>query len=245
MGGILLREADEAAIRERLDAFRAAWRDRLPLDVPLHSYDIRQGKGAYEWLRQDHEVRASFMNAVARLVSSSPILCTACVIDRAGYAKRYFDKYDANNRWLLCKTALSVLLERTVKYVGLQDGVVRVYAERTNEQIDRALEGYYKELRTNGMPFDGSAMTAYQPPDPAVFKATLYDFKVKDKSSPLMQLADLCLYPVCNGGYNKSGRDYKMLLDERKLIDTVLAPEHVRTMGIKYSCFEGVTVEGG
>ena len=194
-------------------------------------------------MRPDRQKRSRFFEHLTAVVEAAPILCTACVIDRDGYEARYSNKYDPDKRWRLCKTAFSVLLERTVKYLIPQGAVVRVYVERTDKDVDRCMRGYFEELRANGMPFDKGAMASYQPLEPEALRRVLYEFRTKGKASPLMQLADICLYPMCNGGYDKTGRDYQSLIDSKKLIDCVLSVEQVRTMGIKYSCFDNVTAK--
>ena len=67
---------------------------------------------------------------------------------------------------------------------------------------------------------------------------TLYEFRTKAKSSPLMQMADLYLWPICMGGYDPQNRPYARLIEDRKLIDCTLEPEQVPALGIKYSCWE-------
>jgi hypothetical protein len=49
------------------------------------------------------------------LMSASPFLGFACVIDRPGYNARYREKY-GREQWSLCKTAFSELVERAAKY---------------------------------------------------------------------------------------------------------------------------------
>jgi hypothetical protein len=239
LGGILLKESDEARVVERYEEFRERWREHLHADAPLHSSDIRQRKGPFAWLTKDAAVRDRFHDDLSALVTSLPILCTACVIDRGGYAARYYKIYDETKRWWLCKTALAVLLERTVKYALREGCVVRVYVERSDKEIDRCMRSYYDDLRTKGLPFDQNSMASYAPLDASALAKTLYDFKTKTKRSRIMQLADLCLYPLCTAGYNKNSRPYQSLVESQKLIDCVLSAEEVRTMGIKYSCFDG------
>jgi hypothetical protein len=243
LGGILVREGDEAELKAAIEVFRQQWSTHLPLHVPLHSYEIRRNRGPFAWLRARPDQCAPFLEGLAKLLASAPIVCTACVIDRAGYAARYFQKYEPSKRWMLCKTAFSVLLERAVKYSAQEGKKLRVYVERSDKDTDRTLKGYYDSLRANGMPFDPSSMASYVPLPAEMFKSTLYDFRMKDKTSALMQLADLTLYPMCRGGYDKRGRDYRNLVQHGKLIDTILPPEDVPRLGVKYSCFESVQVK--
>lgn len=71
--------------------------------------------------------------------------------------------------------------------------------------------------------------------DQTVLAETLYDFKIKGKRSPMMQIADLYLYPMCQGGYNPGYYPYMMLKQAERLIDCHV--EDVTTLGIKYYCF--------
>ncbi len=54
----------------------------------------------------------------------------------------------------------------------------------------------------------------------------------------MIQLADIVLYPMVKGGYEPNYRPYRHLMENKKLIDAVLAPEDLPSCGIKYSCFE-------
>jgi hypothetical protein len=58
-----------------------------------------------------------------------------------------------------------------------------------------------------------------------------------------MQVADLCLWPICMGGYDPANRPYTLLRDCGKLIDSRLALDDMPTLGIKYSCWELVTAQ--
>ena len=78
---------------------------------------------------------------------------------------------------------------------------------------------------------------AYKPVTAEGYRKVLLDFKVKMKSSPLMQIADLVLWPVCRGGYDASRQPYPLLVERKKLLDC-LYPERIDERGVKYSCFE-------
>jgi hypothetical protein len=239
LGGFLVNEEDEDPIRSRYDAFRAEWAGRVAIEVPLHSHKIRQGIGAFGWLRSEPREASRFLGGLAALIEDIPIRCTACVIDRPGHRARYSATYGPEQRWSLCRTAFSVLLERASKVAAKEGRRLRVYVEESDKKTDANMRRYYDELRANGQPFNAATMARYEPLDAEAFRATLYDLKFKRKTSALMQLADLSLYPVCRAGYDARGRDYQMLA-RKKLIDCFLAPEETERVGIKYSCFENV-----
>lgn len=62
----------------------------------------------------------------------------------------------------------------------------------------------------------------------------------KNKSSPMAQLADLYLWPICVGGYHASNRPYQRLKEDGKLIECVLEEKDWPMLASKYSCFDKV-----
>lgn len=239
IGGVLLREADEPAVRADHAAFCAAW----DITYPLHSAEIRASAQRFAWVKRlPAEQRDAFMHGIARLVTRPELVALACVIDRPGYNHRYKDTYGAR-RWSLCKTTFDVVVERAAKFARDAGCKLRVYIEKSDRITDEQLRGYYDELRGSGPPFNPATSSKYGPLTAAEFRETLYDFKPKEKSSPLMQLADLVLWPMCIGGYDVSNRAYVAMREAGTLIDCKLAAEAVPARGIKYSCWELVDAE--
>ena len=241
LGGVLLRESDEHTIRALVDAFRQRWAKQLG-DTPLHSADIRRKQGAFAWLGTTADGAQAFVPALDALIADCPMHCTACVIDRKGYARVYEPQYDRSKRWMLCKTAFTIVVERSAKLVARENGRLRVYVERSGREIDKTIRGYYDELREQGMPFTDN-MRQYSPLESTSFRELLCGFETKNKTSPLMQLADLCLYPICRGGYSDGRQDYQSLVRNKKLVDSLLPPDDLKRLGIKYSRFEHVPRE--
>jgi hypothetical protein len=91
--------------------------------------------------------------------------------------------------------------------------------------------------------YDYTGGGGYAPLTAEQLKETLYEFRVKKKTSPIMQLADLFAWPISIGGYHKSNVTYKRLVDDKKLIDCHLPAADIATLGIKYSCWELVQVK--
>jgi len=60
------------------------------------------------------------------------------------------------------------------------------------------------------------------------------------KTSPLVQIADLYLWPILRERYRPGGRPYRAFLEGGTLIESKLRPEDVSSLGTKYSCFEWV-----
>lgn len=90
------------------------------------------------------------------------------------------------------------------------------------------------------MPFAKDNSGKYVPLTSEDFEKTLYEFKPKLKSSPMAQLADLFLWPICMGGYHASNRPFKRLMKDGKLIECHLPEENWPMLASKYSCFEKV-----
>jgi hypothetical protein len=167
----------------------------------------------------------------------APVTGLACVVDRSGYNHRYSDLYQ-RQPWLLCKTAFSVVVERAAKRARSFGRRLRVAPERCNKFEDELLKGYYELLRAEGPPFATNSSEKYAPLTAEQFRETLFEFRPKAKSSPMAQLADLYLWPICMGGYHASNRPYDRLSKDGKLIECTLTPEARPTLGTKYSCFD-------
>lgn len=236
LGGVLIEDTDEDAFKERYDRFVANWPEIR--GKPLHSVKIRGKAGNFAWLGTDDVKRQAFLDELTEFICGSPVLCIAAVIDRSGYFAKYEGLYTPEERWSLCKTAFAILVERAVKYAMDKSKRLRVFVERTNKVTDRSMKKYYEELRTGGMPFDTGNMAAYAPVTAKEFDDILHEFRTATKESRLMQLADLCLYPVCLYPYEPSNRAFLDLHKAGKLINCVLRPEDVGAQGIKFSRFD-------
>ena len=87
---MLLLDRDVAALKARYAELCARW----SITYPLHSSEIRSRVENFRWLRQRSDTeRAEFFEDIAKLVTSSELAATACVIDRPGYNHRYREKY--------------------------------------------------------------------------------------------------------------------------------------------------------
>ncbi len=238
LGGILINDADESVARNSIRAFREKWPELG--DTALHSYEIRQATQNFRWLLEDIAKKVRFLGELEALLLSLPVIGLACVVDRPGYNHRYRDRY-GKNRWDLCKTAFNIAVERAAKYAADRNSVLRVLPERCSKVADKCLEQYFMDMKKSGTPFDANRSGSYEPLSGEELGTRLYDFKLKYKSSPLVQIADLYLWPMCIGGYHKSNRPFKTLMQARKLIDCHYAGS-IEKRGIKYSCFERVSV---
>ncbi len=234
VGGVLVKEEDEPEARRRHKDFCERW----DITYPLHSSEIRGRSLNFLWLEDaSEEVRKRFLEELYCFMRDCPVLGLACVIDRPGYAKRYAERY-GDKRWLLCKTAFTVAVERAAKYARSMGYKLRVMPERCNKPDDRRLKEYYEALRSEGMPFATDTSGKYAPLTATELSETLHEFRTKNFTSPMAQLADLFLWPMCLGGYHESNRPYARLNADGKLIESQIPPDEWPVRGSKYSCFD-------
>ncbi|AWL91461.1 MULTISPECIES: DUF3800 domain-containing protein [Bradyrhizobium] len=236
LGGILMKEEDDGQIVTQHAKFCETW----GITYPLRSYDIRLWDKRFSWLRTlSAEERGKFMRGLGDLLTGIPVIGYAAVIDRPGYNARYREKY-GRQTWQLCQTAFSVICERAAKRARSEGCKLRVFVEEGDKTADGHVRQYYSDLRTKGMPFDTGNMKKYAPMTQEELADTLYDLRFRTKKSPLMQIADVYLYPMARGGYDPNYTPYQMLRTSKKLIDDLLSEEETPHLGIKYSCFEMV-----
>ena len=215
IGGILIKEEEEQIARGLHISFCQKW----DINYPLHSCEIRGKHENFKWIGTlTQSEQQDFYAELTQIIIQSPILGIACVIDRQGYNNRYREKY-GRQRWMLCKTSFSIVVERAAKYADSQGYKLKVFPEKCSKKEDKILKSYYDSLKSDGTPFDSSSSGVYQPLQAEDFSRVLYEFKLKEKSSPLVQFADLILWPIAIGGYNKNNMPYKRLYESKKLID--------------------------
>lgn len=239
LGGILIDEEDKAEAEGQIDSFRARWPQMG--DAPLHSAEIRASSDNFKWLGPNGSpLKDAFCSDLNSLLCALPVTGLACVIDRPGYNARYTERY-GRERWSLCRTAFTIAVERAVKLTKQRDRKLRVYVEVSSKADDAKLKEYYKALKETGHCFNSATAARYNPIPVDDYRATLYDFKTKMKTSRLTQIADLYLWPICMAGYDKKNRPYNNLRKAGRLIEYRLSETEAEILGTKYSCFESVT----
>lgn len=233
LGGVLVHEDHMAACRRAYGDFCSRWPQVG--DSALHSEEIRHRKKNFRWLKYESTREAQFLTDLQGMLTTIPVLGIACIIDRRGYHHRYHPQY-GTAKWSLCRTAFSICVERACKYAQQNNCRLNVFVERSDKKTDRNIRKHFDDLKTHGQPFSRNTSSKYAPLSKNVFAETLCDFRIKTKSSVLMQIADLYLYPMCQGGYNRKYRPYTALSESGHLIDSHVLDS--ATEGIKYSCFE-------
>lgn len=239
LGGILVKKEDIDCIYARHRAFCSHWK----ITYPLHSQQIRGGRGKFGWLKNP-ATSADFFPELNEFLVDLPVIGVAAVIDRPGYMARYKARY-GGQPWLMCKTACSILVERSAKVARDQGRRLRIFFEQSGRDADRAVKSYVRELKKAGMPFDAAQSSAYNGLSASELKdIVLGEPRERTKEVPMLQIADLYLYPMAKGGYDPNYRAYRELKDRRKLIDCLLPEAEIPFRGIKYSCFERLKNKG-
>jgi len=234
LGGVLISKTDQQSFYNNYSVFVQKWN----LDSPLHSSEIRAKSDGFAFLGLLSELeQKNFYEDLYQLMAAAPVLGIACIVDRPGYNYRYLEKY-GRQRWSLCKTAFPIVIERAAKFAQENGAQLRVYLEKSDKKTDRIMREYYDEMRNNGTPFACATSEKYQPLSSSELHEILYEFRVTGKTNPLMQLADLYLWPMAIGGYNSSNLPYVRLKEDKKLMDCVLTEEDIPHKGIKYSCWD-------
>ena len=124
------------------------------------------------------------------------------------------------------KTAFSILIERSAKYARSKKRRLRVFFEQSGKQEDRDIAEFMKELKNEGMPFDSDNAAAYRGLQADEFRdLVLGEPKRRTKKTPMLQNADLYLYPMAKAGYDASYKPYLALMESGRLIDSALRSE--------------------
>jgi hypothetical protein len=232
-GGFLINAEDIDSAIASISNFKEKW----GIKYPLHSRKIRSARDEFGWLNKCPVRREEFMSDLDSLIITLPIVCIAAVVHRPGYVERYKSKYN-NQLWLMCKTAYSVLIERSVKYAMSQNRKIEIFFEECGKVEDRNLIEYSRSLKKSGMPFDNGGATGYKALSPTEFSTwILGEPHRRSKRDPMLQLADLLVYPIAKAGYDPDYPPFASLRQNKKLIDSLLEPADHKLRGIKYSCF--------
>lgn len=233
MGGVLIRQEDKAQAKDRRDALAEKW----AITSPFHITDMINERGKFCWLgRRTQLERDAFWSEYREFLASVPVVGIGCVIDRAGYAARgYAKKHE--DRWLLCRSAFDIVVERAAKYAVSQGRKLNVVFE-ADAAMNSIVEGYFRNLRENGLEFDKGNSGKYQPFSQADFYATLTSIENRPKENKILQIADSYIYAIARRAYDKKFDVYRRLLDANRIIDCLLEKVDIPALGVKYYCFD-------
>lgn len=233
IGGILVKSEDIDTCKNARQAFA----DRWGFAAPLHMTDMLSENKKFSWLgRLTDERRDKFWSDYKTLLATAPVVGLACVIDRPGYVARgYLQTH--KDPWLLCRSAFDISVERAAKFAIRDNRKLNVVFEQ-DAGINQIIIGYFKNLKQNGLAFDGGNSGKYVPLTKEQFDATLGTIEHKPKPHPMLQIADSYLYAMARHPYDAKFHVYRRLRDSRRLANFVLQNEEIPTMGIKHYCFD-------
>ncbi len=235
-GGVLVKRQDERVIRDRLDCFKSNW--DMKSETLLHGSEIRARKRGFAWLGKcSEEEQERFFDELTNVITSLPIILTACVVDRQGYLNRYEAQYGTNT-WEMMRSAFCIVVERAAKYIASEGGKLMVYFEKIGKKEDRIIKGYFNELRSKGSPFNPSTSDKYSPLDRNEYAQLLRGIEGLPKTRSELQVADLCLYPLARGKREPNNRAFQSLKSNRLLINDRIEESEIERLGIKYYCFD-------
>lgn len=236
LGGILVKDSEKEEILAKYKDFCSLW----DINYPLHSTKIRGMRDSFAWLEQSTKQKEKFLESLTVFLTSLPVIGFAAVICRPGYKRRYEGKH--KEPWWMCKTAFTILVERSVKYLLTKDAQLTIKYEEVGTKENEAIERYLKELKNNGSPFNPDTSAKYGALTSEDYKkVVLGDPRRGTKSNAFLQIADLYLYPMVKRRYDENYRAWVELYKNGKVIDCFLSKEDLDTLGIKYSCFDSVT----
>ncbi|WP_161494574.1 DUF3800 domain-containing protein [Caulobacter sp. B11] len=234
LGGFIIRKEDEIEAKRLHDEIVASWN----VKSPFHFTDMLAEKKGFSWLgRLSQRERDQFWLDYKAFLSAVPALGTACIIDRPGYVARGYIEKHPGTKWLLCRSAFDITIERAVKYavsIGCKLDVVF----ESDIAINDTVKGYFANLKENGLEFDKDNSAKYAPLSKEVFAETLGTIEWKTKSSRMLQIADSYIYAIARQRYDRSFHVFRQLRDSAKIINFALPDtESIKAMGIKYYCY--------
>lgn len=232
-GGYMLRGEDSDIARTLVDEFTKNWK----LQQPLHMTDMLSEKKGFAWLgRVDQNKRETFWNDWRTVLCGVPAIGIGCIIDRPGYVARgYLEKH--KDKWLLCRSAFDITVERAAKIARLEDRKLHIVFEQ-DPAVNEVVTNYFANLKANGLGFDGKNSEKYKPLSKDEFAETLGRIQHKPKSHPLLQVADSYIYAMARHGYDKKFWLHRSLRDRKRLADFCLDNKYLPNLGIKYYCFD-------
>lgn len=235
-GGYLIKREDEPYAKQLREELANRW----AVKDPFHITDMLSEKKRFAWLgRSTQKQRSQFWNEYRDFLSTIPAIGLACIIDRPGYVARgYLEKY-GNDRWLLCRSAFDIAVERAVKFAQSHNRKLRIIFE-SDPSLNSTVIDYFDNLKANGLAFDKDNSEKYAPLPQEVFASVLSTIEYKPKSNALLQIADSYIYALARGKYNRKFHIWREIRDRQRVMDFTLGgnADAIRSMGVKYYCFD-------
>jgi hypothetical protein len=135
-GGVIIREEDKDTIRTAHAKFCSDWK----ITYPLHSAEIRHHEKNFKWLGSMEIAELNRFHAeLGEMLATIPVVGHACVVHRPGYDVRYREQY-GRQTWHLCKTAFTVVVERTAKLAQRDGRQLIIHHELTDPDAMKRLK---------------------------------------------------------------------------------------------------------
>ena len=234
LGGLLV---ESEKLHDLIESYNQL-AERHGITYPLHSHKIRTKKQEFRWLASEPNRAKLFYEDLERFICSVPGHVIACCIDRPCYNSRYAEQY-GKDRWKLCKSAYTIVVERAAKFSMKHGRRLIVYIEHTGKKENGDIRNYHRSMIDAGMYFDKGRSERYGPLSGEDFaKVLMKNPNFINKDNKAAQIADLVLYPIVKGGYDPTYPPYVKLAEAQKLIDASLDESERKSMGIKYYCFD-------
>lgn len=232
IGGILVKAEDIKMCKDYHSEFIGRW----GIKSPLHMTDMLSHNKKFSWLgRIPDEEHDLFWSDYKSFLSRIPCIGLSCIIDRPGYVARGYPLNE--NRWLLCRSAFDIAVERAAKIARRDKRGLDVVFEQ-DPGINQLIVGYFRKLKNNGLEFDPTRSQKYSPLTKDEFKTILGTIEYKPKLHPMLQIADSYLYSMARHAYDKNFPIYRRLRDARRIANFALTNEEIPLMGVKHYCFE-------
>lgn len=213
---------------------------QLGVRCPFHMTDMLSENKGFSWLgRLTQKERDNFWRTYLEFLGDVPVVGMGCVIDRPGYGARGYVAHYQANRWLLCRSAFDIAIERAVKY-AIRSGSKLAVVFESDPPTDPIVKGYFAKLKADGLEFDQGRSGKYTPLSADDFRSTLTTIEARPKSNRLLQIADSYIYAIARGKYDRRFALWRELCEKRRISNFALDgnADDIKAMGIKYYCFD-------
>ena len=199
---------------------------------------MRSEKKKFAWIGRLRALTGTaYGPATGPFSAAIPVAGTACVIDRPGYVARGYGTREGNSKWLLCRSAFDIVVERAAKLAKQQGRRLKVFYEMADPATNASIEGYFYNVKSNGMGFDAANSAKYLPLTAAEFQYVLLDIEGKGKPNRILQIADTYVYAIARGSYDRKFGIYRRLAESGRLVTDQVASERAFDSGGKNLLF--------
>jgi len=233
-GGVIVNSEDADALKNSVKLFAIKWR----LRGPAHMTDMLAQAKVFSFLERLPQSQVDeFWDDWRKVLCNAQAVGLGCIIDRPGYVKRgYLEQFNKESRWLLCRSAFDISVERAAKIARLDGRKLHVVFEH-DPAMNEKVKSYFRNLKENGLEFDTIRSSQYMPLTREQFLETLGRIDHKPKEHSVLQVADSYIYTMARYKYDKRFWLWRHLRDRRRIADFSVPTGMSPTLGVKYYCF--------